>query len=114
MTSKNRFTKTRPNPYHFSLVPESIWNPRKPYPALALSRILAGVAVVDKSYRTSTGREFVIPAGFAWLSIQTMLDDLSSALGQVIPRHKIKYALSNLRALDIVSTTLMEPETKGG
>lgn len=110
---KTKFKKGRPNPYQFSLVPESLWNPNKPFPALVMSRILAGVSFREQTYSTTTGRELVIPVGASWLSLETIREDLSSAMGQIIPRHKIKYAVSILRKWGALTSKLMEPETMG-
>jgi len=110
---KNRFKKTRPNPYQFSLVPESIWNPKKPMPALVLSRVLAGVSYNGATYTTTTGRELHIGSGESWMSIETIREDLSSAIGRVLSRPQIKYAIKVATELGFLSSSIQAPETKG-
>jgi len=109
----NRFKKKRANPYQFSLVPETLWNPNKPLPALVFSRILSGVSYQDSSYLTNSGRTLQIPSGTSWVSIETIREDISSALGLIFTRRKIQYAIQKLKERSMLASTLMEPDTKG-
>lgn len=109
----SNYRKKRANPYHFSLVPETLWNPKKPLPALVFSRILAGMAHEDKVYETTTQRTFVIKKGHSWLSLETVREDISSAIGQVLKRHVIVYAVEKLKKAGLVESFLQDADSCG-
>lgn len=110
---RRTFSKAAPDHRAFSLIPESTWNPKSPLESLCLSRILAGVSTFDSDYTTSSGRSLTVPAGSAWCSIQTIREDISSAIGEVIPRHRIKYAIRKLDGSGILKSTNALPSTCG-
>ena len=55
----------------------------------------------------------MIEPGDAWLSIETIREDISSAIGRILTRAQTKYAVSKLKESGMLSTSIMEPETRG-
>lgn len=107
------YKKKRPSATLFSLTPKSIWNPDKPLPSLVMSRILAGVNWESAEFTAIPARTFTIHCGSAWLSIETIREDIQSAIGQLIKRGKIVYAIQKLKDVGMLTTELAMPETKG-
>ena len=78
-----------------------------------MGRILSGLATGQRSYTSTTGRAIEIPPFHTWVSIESIREDISSAIGQIIPRHVVKYALTVVERMGLVRSSLMLPETAG-
>jgi len=107
------YKKKRPSVKQFSLIPRELWNEKKPIPALVLSRIVGGTAYSDKLWAEHPVHTLTVPAGTAWMSMETIREDITSAIGRVISRKQIRTAMNYLKERSLLASELAIPSTKG-